>query len=94
MHLKDLKSKSASDLLKNRRGTKDRKCRNAEKQDMIFAILKQMAQNKDAIYGEGVLEILQRWFWLLEVVRRKLFAWSRRYIRFSFTNKTKQLENW
>ena len=32
---------------------------------MIFAILKQMAQNKDAIYGEGVLEILQDGFGFL-----------------------------
>ena len=32
---------------------------------MIFAILKQMAQNNDAIYGEGVLEILQDGFGFL-----------------------------
>ena len=32
---------------------------------MIFAILKQIAQNKDAIYGEGVLEILQDGFGFL-----------------------------
>jgi len=32
---------------------------------MIFAILKQMAFNKDAIYGEGVLEILQDGFGFL-----------------------------
>ena len=32
---------------------------------MIFAILKQMASNKDAIYGEGVLEILQDGFGFL-----------------------------
>ena len=35
------------------------------KQDMIFSILKQMAQNNDAIYGEGVLEILQDGFGFL-----------------------------
>ena len=35
------------------------------KQDMIFAILKQMAMNNDAIYGEGVLEILQDGFGFL-----------------------------
>ena len=32
---------------------------------MIFAILKQMAMNNDAIYGEGVLEILQDGFGFL-----------------------------
>ena len=35
---------------------------------MIFAILKQMAQNKDAIYGEGVLEILQDGFGFLRAM--------------------------
>ena len=35
------------------------------KQDMIFAILKQMAMNNDAIYGDGVLEILQDGFGFL-----------------------------
>ena len=32
---------------------------------MIFSILKQMALNNDAIYGEGVLEILQDGFGFL-----------------------------
>ena len=65
MHLKELKSKSPSELLKI---AEELKIENAEllrKQDMIFAILKQMAQNKDAIYGEGVLEILQDGFGFL-----------------------------
>ena len=65
MHLKDLKSKNPSELLKI---AEDRKIENAgtlRKQDMIFAILKQMAMNKDAIFGEGVLEILQDGFGFL-----------------------------
>ena len=65
MHLKDLKSKSASDLLKIAEELKIENAGTLRKQDMIFAILKQLAQNKDAIYGEGVLEILQDGFGFL-----------------------------
>ena len=65
MHLKDLKSKSPSELLKILEELKIENAGTLRKQDMIFAILKQMAQNKDAIYGEGVLEILQDGFGFL-----------------------------
>jgi len=65
MHLKDLKSKSPSELLKIAEELKIENAGTLRKQDMIFAILKLMAQNKDAIYGEGVLEILQDGFGFL-----------------------------
>ena len=50
MHLKDLKSKNPSDLLKIAEDLKIENAGTLRKQDMIFSILKQMAQNKDAIY--------------------------------------------
>ena len=65
MHLKDLKSKNPSELLKIAEDLKIENAGTLRKQDMIFAILKQMAFNKDAIYGEGVLEILQDGFGFL-----------------------------
>ena len=65
MHLKDLKSKSPSELLKLAEDLKIENAGTLRKQDMIFSILKQMAINKDAIYGEGVLEILQDGFGFL-----------------------------
>ena len=65
MHLKDLKSKNPSELLKIAEELKIENAGTLRKQDMIFAILKQMASNKDAIYGEGVLEILQDGFGFL-----------------------------
>ncbi len=65
MHLKDLKSKNASELLKIAEELKIENAGTLRKQDMIFSILKQMALNKDAIYGEGVLEILQDGFGFL-----------------------------
>ena len=65
MHLKDLKSKTPSDLLKIAEELKIENAGTLRKQDMIFSILKQMALNNDAIYGEGVLEILQDGFGFL-----------------------------
>ena len=65
MHLKDLKSKNPSDLLKIAEDLKIENAGTLRKQDMIFSILKQMALNNDAIYGEGVLEILQDGFGFL-----------------------------
>jgi transcription termination factor Rho len=65
MHLKDLKSKNPSELLKIAEELKIENAGTLRKQDMVFAILKQMASNKDAIYGEGVLEILQDGFGFL-----------------------------
>ena len=65
MHLKELKSKTPSDLLKIAEELKIENAGTLRKQDMIFSILKQMAQNNDAIYGEGVLEILQDGFGFL-----------------------------
>ena len=65
MHLKDLKSKNPSELLKIAEELKIENAGTLRKQDMIFSILKQMALNNDAIYGEGVLEILQDGFGFL-----------------------------
>ena len=49
--LKRFKIKSPSELLKIGEELKIENAGTLRKQDMIFAILKQMAQNKDAIYG-------------------------------------------
>ena len=65
MHLKDLKQKNPSELLKIAEDLKIDNASSLRKQDMIFAILKQMAENGTAIFGEGVLEILQDGFGFL-----------------------------
>ena len=65
MHLKDLKKKNPSELLKIAEDLKIENASTLRKQDMIFAILKQMALNQTAIFGEGVLEILQDGFGFL-----------------------------
>tara|TARA_B100000989_G_scaffold298751_1_gene289605 strand:+ start:997 stop:2253 length:1257 start_codon:yes stop_codon:yes gene_type:complete len=65
MHLKDLKKKNPSELLKIAEDLKIENASSLRKQDMIFAILKKMAENGTAIFGEGVLEILQDGFGFL-----------------------------
>ncbi|MDC3090977.1 transcription termination factor Rho [Rickettsiales bacterium] len=65
MHLKDLKKKNPSELLKIAEDLEIENASTLRKQDMIFAILKQMARNQTAIFGEGVLEILQDGFGFL-----------------------------
>ncbi|MAI83501.1 MAG: transcription termination factor Rho [Rickettsiales bacterium] len=65
MHLKELKKKNPSELLKIAEELKIENASTLRKQDMIFTILKQMAYNKTAIFGEGVLEILQDGFGFL-----------------------------
>ena len=65
MHLKDLKKKNPSELLNIAEDLKIENASSLRKQDMIFAILKQMAENNTAIFGEGVLEILQDGFGFL-----------------------------
>ena len=66
MHLKDLKSKNPSELLKIAEELKIENAGTLRKQDMIFAILKQMASNKDAIYGEGFRDTSGRiWFFTI-----------------------------
>ena len=44
---------------------------------MIFAILKQKAENNTAIHGQGVLEILQDGFGVSKVSRSKLSTGTR-----------------
>ena len=63
MHLKELKSKSPSELLKIAEELKIENAGTLRKQDMIFAILKQMA-NKTKMQSmvKGYLEILQDGF--------------------------------
>ncbi|MAH78553.1 MAG: transcription termination factor Rho [Rickettsiales bacterium TMED254] len=65
MHLKELKKKNPSELLQIAEDLKVENASTLRKQEVIFAILKQMAFNGSAIFGEGVLEILQDGFGFL-----------------------------
>ena len=65
MHLQELKQKSPADLLAFAEKLEIENASNLRKQDMMFAILKQLAENEVAIFGEGVLEVLQDGFGFL-----------------------------
>ena len=58
MHLSELKAKSPADLLAFAEEVGVENASTLRKQDMMFAILKTLAENEQAIYGEGTLEIL------------------------------------
>ena len=65
MNLKELKKKSPADLLAYAEELEIENASSLRKQDMMFAILKQLADNDVAIFGDGVLEVLQDGFGFL-----------------------------
>ncbi|MFQ5764293.1 MAG: transcription termination factor Rho [Rhodospirillales bacterium] len=65
MNLQELKTKSPADLLAYAEDLEIENASSLRKQDMMFAILKQLAENDIAIYGTGVLEVLQDGFGFL-----------------------------
>jgi len=65
MNLQELKQKSPADLLTFAEELEIENASNLRKQDMMFAILKQLAENDVIISGDGVLEILQDGFGFL-----------------------------
>ena len=65
MNLQELKQKSPADLLNYAEELEIENASTLRKQDMMFAILKQLAENDVIISGNGVLEILQDGFGFL-----------------------------
>jgi transcription termination factor Rho len=65
MNLQELKAKTPADLLAFAEDLQIENASTLRKQDMMFAILKQMAENDVPISGAGVLEILQDGFGFL-----------------------------
>jgi len=65
MNLQELKQKSPAELLAYAEELEIENASTLRKQDMMFAILKQLATNDVAIYGDGVLEVLQDGFGFL-----------------------------
>jgi transcription termination factor Rho len=62
MHLSELKAKTPPELLAFAEELQVENASSLRKQDMMFAILKTFADNDQAIYGEGTLEILSDGF--------------------------------
>ncbi len=65
MNLQELKTKSPANLLAYAEDLEIENASSLRKQDMMFAILKQLADNDVAIFGIGVLEVLQDGFGFL-----------------------------
>ncbi|MDF2095588.1 transcription termination factor Rho [Aquibaculum arenosum] len=65
MNLAELKAKTPADLLAYAEELEIENASTLRKQDMMFAILKQLAENDIAIFGGGVLEVLPDGFGFL-----------------------------
>ncbi len=65
MNLQELKHKSPAELLEFAEGLQIENASTLRRQDMMFAILKQLAENDTAIHGDGVLEVLPDGFGFL-----------------------------
>ena len=65
MNLQELKTKPPADLLAYAEELEIENASSLLKQDMMFAILKQLAENDVPISGQGVLEVLQDGFGFL-----------------------------
>ena len=65
MHLKELKQKKMTELVKLAQESDVQGAPNMRKQELIFAILAGMSDADEAIYGEGVLETLPDGFGFL-----------------------------
>jgi transcription termination factor Rho len=65
MNLKDLKEKTPPELLAFAEELGVENASTLRKQDMMFAILKHLADDDVAIYGDGVVEVLQDGFGFL-----------------------------
>jgi len=65
MHLQELKTKTPPELLAFAEELEIENCGTMRKQDMMFAILKRLAEQDVPIAGSGVLEVLQDGFGFL-----------------------------
>jgi transcription termination factor Rho len=65
MNLQELKRKTPAELLSFAEDQQIENASSLRKQELMFAILKQLADNDQAIYGDGVLEVLQDGFGFL-----------------------------
>ena len=65
LSLADLKAKSPADLLTMAEGLEIENASSMRKGDMMFAILKELAEEGVEISGDGVLEVLQDGFGFL-----------------------------
>lgn len=76
MRLKDMKMKTPAELLAFAESLEIENASSYKRQDLMFAILKKMAENEVEILGEGVLEVLQDGFGFLRSSEANYMAGS------------------
>ena len=77
MNLQELKKQSPADLISQAEKLGIENPSTLRKQEILFAILKKLAEKNEQISATGVLEVLTRWLWFFESYRVKLSTWSR-----------------
>ena len=65
MHLQELKTQTPTQLVDYAEELEIENANSMRRQDLMFAILRQLAENDQAIFGSGVLETLQDGFGFL-----------------------------
>ena len=84
MNLQDLKIKEPEELLKQAEKLGIENPSSFRKQDLMFAILKQIALDGELITGLGAIEIMNDGF--------GFSIWSSTFMNLPATNKTKKIE--
>ncbi len=74
MHLKELKQKSPTELLAYAEELGVENASTLRTQDLMYAILKQLANSETAILGEGVIEVMQDGFGFLRSPKANYLA--------------------
>ena len=74
MNLQELKQKNPAELINEAEKLGIENPSTLRKQEILFAILKKLAEKNEQITATGVLEVLTRWFWFFKSDRVKLFA--------------------
>ena len=68
MNIEELKKKSSEELIRKAEGLTIENPSTLRKQEILFAILKKLAENNEEITGGGVLEVLQDGFGFLRAI--------------------------
>ena len=76
MRLKDIKTKTPAELLDFAEQLEIENASALKRQDLMFTILKKMAENEVEISGEGLLEVLQDGFGFLRSPEANYIAGS------------------
>ena len=84
MNLQELKKKTPAELIQHAEKLEIENPSTLRKQEILFAILKKLAQKNEQITGAGVIEVLQDGFGFLRIANR--ISCLRKVLGFSISN--------